>query len=111
MSKNGLPCEVIVSSMYVAHSPKLTASLPLKISRNPKRKSECLPTINFQVLLLLVSGREGNLLNNEPSFIMFITISSQQAHKFPVPDSNYLPYKCFAKKASYCHVHLIAMCI
>ena len=37
-------------------SLKLTASLPLKIGRNPKGKDR-LPTINFQVLLLLVSGR------------------------------------------------------
>ena len=39
------------------HSLKLTASLHLKTGlKRPKRKGESLPTIHFQVLLLLVSG-------------------------------------------------------
>ena len=55
------------------HSLKLTASLPLKIGRNwrPKRKPDRIPTIHFQVLWLLVSGRVNSMKNilkeNQPS--------------------------------------------
>jgi len=45
---------------------KQTASLPLKIDVFPKRKPDRLPTIHFQVLLLLVSGRVTWNLKHHP---------------------------------------------
>ena len=47
-------------------TPPETNSSPLKIGRNPKRKDR-LPTIHFQVLLLLVSGRVAEISWN-PSY-------------------------------------------
>ena len=49
------------------HPLKQTASLPLKIDVFfPKRKPDRLPTIHFQVLLLLVSGRVTWNLKHHP---------------------------------------------
>ncbi len=41
---------------FKVHSPELTANAP-ETRPKPKRKRESIPTIHFQVLLLLVSGR------------------------------------------------------
>ena len=46
----------IGSLLWRVPSRKLTASVPLKIGRNPKGNNR-IPTIHFQGLLLLVSGR------------------------------------------------------
>ncbi len=70
---NGLQYNLLINGVYWGYSPltnllltswdiqvhplKLTASLPLKIGKLPKRKRESTPTIHFQVQF--VSFREG----------------------------------------------------
>ena len=62
--RNGFPCYfliprsgVIIYASFYMPPPKTNTS-PLKVAQNskPKRKPDHLPTIHFQVLLVLVSG-------------------------------------------------------